>query len=82
MGFFTTAALIAATVGAGVSQALKTPNKAADLPQMPTVQDATSQAKDAIKERRIAASRSRSIYTSPLGIAGEAQTVRKTLLGQ
>ena len=41
---------------------------------------ATAQAVTTAKKR--AASRSRSIYSSPLGIAGEASTAKKTLLGE
>lgn len=54
----------------------------AALPQSPIVDDASKLAKAKTKDRRLAASRSRSIYTSPLGIGGQAQVAKKTLLGQ
>ncbi len=41
---------------------------------------ATAQAVTTAKKR--AASRSRSIYSSPLGLSGEASTAKKTLLGE
>ena len=40
----------------------------------------TAQAATTAKKRAIA--RSRSVYSSPLGISGEASTIKKTLLGQ
>lgn len=43
---------------------------------------AATQAAEAQKKRQAAISRSRSIYTSPLGIQDQAQTAAKTLLGQ
>lgn len=50
------------------------------LPQPPSVEDSTTKASDIIRRKK--ASMTESIYTSPLGIAGEAQVARKTLLGQ
>ena len=64
---------------------------AAAIPQPPaaaaetateTIAKATEQARAATQQRQKAARRSRSIFSSPLGLAGEASTVKKTLLGQ
>lgn len=43
---------------------------------------AKSQAVQQVRARQRAAGRSKSIFTSPLGLGGTAQTIRKTLLGQ
>lgn len=40
-----------------------------------------AQAKETVTKKKKAIARSRTIYTSPLGIGGEAEVVRKTLLG-
>lgn len=50
------------------------------MPQAPSPVDAVDKAANVIKAKR--ASASQSIYTSPLGVAGEASIARKTLLGQ
>lgn len=50
------------------------------LPQPPSV-DASSVKGEEIMRKRKAMS-TQSVYTSPLGVAGEAQVARKTLLGQ
>ena len=50
------------------------------LPQAPSQAAAADKAQETINRKRATASKS--IYTSPLGIAGEAQVARKTLLGQ
>ena len=47
-----------------------------------TISKATTQAKAATQARQVAARRSRSIFSSPLGISGEATTAKKYLLGQ
>jgi hypothetical protein len=52
------------------------------MPQPPKVETAAAQATVAAKAKKRAIARSRSIYTSPLGIGVEAQIARKTLLGQ
>jgi len=43
---------------------------------------ASSQAQAALNAKRQAASASQDIFTSPLGITGQASTARKQLLGQ
>ena len=50
------------------------------LPQAPSVTDASAKAEDVARKKRSAMSQS--IYTSPLGVSGEANIVKKTLLGQ
>ncbi len=50
------------------------------LPQPPSADAAAKKGAETVRRRM--ASMTRSIYTSPLGIAGEAQVARKTLLGQ
>lgn len=50
------------------------------MPQAPSVGDAQDKAGEVVKKKRAAATQS--IYTSPLGAAGEAGVARKTLLGQ
>lgn len=50
------------------------------LPQPPSVDSAVDKAADIVKKKRAMASQS--VYTSPLGVAGEADVARKTLLGQ
>ena len=43
---------------------------------------AASQAAESIRRRQASMTRSKSIYTSPLGIQTQAQTARKALLGE
>ena len=52
------------------------------MPQAPKATDVQGQAQAAARSKRTAASRTKSIYTSPLGIGGEADIVKKQLLGQ
>lgn len=52
------------------------------LPQAPSTSDAASKADEVVKKKRSASASQGGIYTSPLGIAGEASVARKTLLGQ
>jgi len=82
----------AATVGvtaASAAGAFTPKPKETELPQLPKIESAEEtlrksqeQAQKGIRARQIAAGRSQSIFTSPLGLAGEASTVRHTLLGQ
>lgn len=85
----TTAVLLglgAAAGGAGIGMAVNSASKQKvasspmPLPQAPSPADAIGKAEEVIKKKKT--SMSQSIYTSPLGIAGEAQVARKTLLGQ
>lgn len=52
----------------------------APLPTPPKPEAAGAKAEDVVRKKK--AAMTQSIYTSPLGIAGEAQVARKTLLGQ
>ncbi len=87
MALGTTAAILGlagAGAGFGISKlmagAASKVSAPAPLPQAPSVDAASDKAENIIKKKR--ASATQSIYTSPLGIAGEAQISRKTLLGQ
>ena len=80
------ATMVAASAGAFTPK-----YKAPDIPQIPeaaketaaeTIAKAREQAEKATRQRQIAAKRSQSIYTSPLGLAGEAETTKKYLLGE
>ncbi len=50
--------------------------------QKASVKKAESQAQESMRQQARSRYGSRSIYTSPLGIQGEANVARKTLLGQ
>jgi hypothetical protein len=52
------------------------------MPTPPKVETAAAQAEASARTKKRAIARSRSIYTSPLGIGGEAQITKKFLLGQ
>jgi len=52
------------------------------LPQAPKMQDAEDRAAAIAKEKRKQIAASQTVYTSPLGVADEAETARKTLLGR
>lgn len=52
------------------------------LPEVPKVEDAAKVAAAKVVEKKKAVARSRSIFTSPLGIGTQANTATKTLLGQ
>ena len=87
MALGTTAAVLLGLAGAGAGIGLsKSMSRSAGgsspmpLPQAPSVDAAGARASDVIKKKRVAATQS--IYTSPLGVSGEAQVARKTLLGQ
>ena len=60
----------------GKSQAMSSPQP---LPQPPSPDVSADKARGIMKKK---ASMTQSIYTSPLGVAGEAQVARKQLLGQ
>ncbi len=88
MALGTTAAILlgVGAAGAGVgasklmSKGISQIGSPLPMPQAPSAMDAGSQADKIIKNKR--ASATQSIYTSPLGVAGEAGIARKTLLGQ
>ena len=78
--------LAAIGAGAGVavaaSQPKPTTSPSVSMPQAPKIGDAQAKAQEAMVQRRKAVGRHKGIHTSPLGIAGEAQVAKKTLLGQ
>ena len=68
--------------GGGDKQEMPQPVQA-PLPAGPNIDETNAAASDmANKRRKVLASEGKSIYTSPLGVTGEANVVRKTLLGQ
>ena len=90
-GIATTA--VAATAGYAISQLSKGPeasNAATSVPQAPAVAppvapqptQVAATAEAAVLTRKKAVAKSRTVFTSPLGISGEADVARKTLLGQ
>lgn len=58
------------------------PQKPPALPQSPSLKDAENKAKARTKKLQSAISRNESIYTSPLGVGGQADINKKILLGQ
>ena len=62
------------------AQAVQQQNSAAIQEVKTATSTASEQAQNVIRARR--ASATQTIYTSPLGIAGQANVSRKTLLGQ
>jgi len=87
LGFAALGWMAAAGIAGGVVSAVNA-NKPAPkpqplpMPQAPKVEDAAAKAEASARAKRMAMGRSQSIYTSPLGIGGEANIARKTLLGQ
>ena len=86
------AAGIAGAAGVGIAQAGKVIDKMTQVPESSsstTTETAAEsltnaqQTATAVKQDKLKrASRSRSIFSSPLGISGEATTVKKSLLGE
>lgn len=74
-------ASIAGSTAYSMSQAGRKPSMPT-MPQAPAIGAAETFAKSAARQKSISASRSQSVFTSPLGIGGEADLTRKTLLGQ
>lgn len=56
------------------------PPKPQPLPQAPTVEASADKAEE-VKRKKLSTA-SKSVYTSPLGVSGQAQVINKTLLGQ
>lgn len=76
--------LAASAIGSSVYSATQA-NRKPSMPAMPqalAIGAAETFAKSAARQKSISASRSQSVFTSPLGIGGEADLTRKTLLGQ
>jgi hypothetical protein len=83
MAGFTTLATVAiagATLAAGAYAMKKSTPTMPPMPEPPKDVVADSVAKDVAKRRK--ASATQTTHTSPLGISGEADIGRKTLLGQ
>ena len=86
LGTATTAILLglggaAAGVGASKLMGGKSPSfSTTPLPQAPSVADAAAKGEETARRRR--ATTTQTVYSSPLGVAGEANIARKTLLGQ
>ncbi len=88
----TMAAILAGTAIAGsTATSIVAANNGNDIPESSspvtesasdTIAKSQQTASAAAEAKKRAASRSRSIFSSPLGIAGEASTIKKTLLGQ
>lgn len=76
---------IGAATAIGVSSASRKPEqpKAPALPAPPSPQAAEDAGAEAARRKKVAvASAGKTMYTSPLGSAGEASIAKKTLLGQ
>lgn len=52
------------------------------MPAAPNVADAAAIASAGVRSKKRAAARSRTTFTSPLGIGGQADVIKKTLTGQ
>lgn len=63
--------------GGGSSSAPETP---LPIPQAPQATEASDKSAETLKRKR--AAMSRTVFTSPLGIGGQAGVVRKVLLGE
>ncbi|HOK59327.1 MAG TPA: hypothetical protein PL047_10010 [Methanothrix sp.] len=78
-----------AAVGLGASQLVKSamPSPSITVPEMktpevPSIVDISQGEVEATQQKRKkAAARTQTIYTTPLGLSGEAPTGKKTLLG-
>ncbi len=82
----TTAAIVlgigAAAAGTAISKSAsksKAPQAPQPLPQAPSIEASQQTASDAIRKKRTGLTRTN--YTSPLGVAGEADIAKKALLG-
>ena len=76
-----------ASIGSSVYSSVSAAGqKMPEIPQAPDPskqrEQADEQARRQLRQRRVAMGRSETIFTSPLGIGGEADVARKTLTGQ
>ena len=82
-------ALGTAAVGLGASQLIKStmPSPSISVPELKTpevpsiIDISQGEVATAQQKRRAAASRTQTIYTTPLGLSGSSPTGKKTLLG-
>lgn len=86
MSGFEAAMVLTSIIGAGSSIYSATKGKP-KTPKMPTPTapvdtEAEAMAKSEAKRKRAIASRSASIFTSPLGVADQASVAKKVLLGR
>lgn len=51
------------------------------MPEQPKEADANKQAQERTRRAQVAQGRNKTIFTNPLGIGGQANVVRRTLLG-
>lgn len=58
----------------------KAPSSPAPMPQAPSPSATQEAAQQTVKKKK--AGFTQSVYTSPLGVSGQASVARKTLLGQ
>jgi hypothetical protein len=52
------------------------------MPEAPKGSDASDLAQKKVRARRLAQKSSESVFASPLGLSGQADVTKKTLLGQ
>ena len=74
-------AAVAAPSIIAATQSGKTDMPQAAAVETPSVAESTAKAKATTKAKLQATRRSQSIYTSPLGLTGQADVAKKTLLG-
>ena len=74
--------VVNALTGGGEEEAQATVPQSSTETAAETISKSQATAQAATTAKKRAVSRSRSVYSSPLGLAGEATTIKKTLLGQ
>lgn len=74
---------VAGTAAYSISQSGQKPKSpGVQMPASPKIGAAADKANIAAAKRQRASQRTKSVRTSPLGIGGEAEVAKKTLLGQ
>jgi len=82
LGLGAATAATATTMSSAMNTNIPETSPASTVDVSDTLKKSQEQAQAANRQRALSARRSRSIYSSPLGIGGEASTIRKILLGQ